>query len=81
MDFIVHLPKTPRNHDAITVFVDKLSKRAHFVPSITTAIATDVARQFFDVFRYHGMPTTIISDRDSKFTSHFWQKLPCTIFS
>jgi hypothetical protein len=76
MDFMVHLPKTPRNHDAITVFVDKLTKHAHFVPSTTTATATDVARQFFDnVFRHHGMPTTIISDRDSKFTSHFWQEL------
>jgi transposase InsO family protein len=76
MDFMVHLPKTPCNHDAITVFVDKLTKHAHFVPSTTTATATDVARQFFDnVFRHHGMPTTIISDRDSKFTSHFWQEL------
>ena len=76
MDFMVHLPKTPRNHDAITVFVDKLTKQAHFVPSTTTATASDVARQFFDnVFRLHGMPTSIVSDRDSKFTSRFWQEL------
>ena len=76
MDFMVQLPKTPRNHDAITVFVDKLSKRAHFIPSITTASAADVARQYHNtIFCHHGMPTTIISDRDSKFTSHFWQEL------
>lgn len=76
MDFMVHLPKTPRNHDAITVFVDKLTKQAHFVPSTTKASATDIARQFFDnIFRHHGMPNTIISDRDSKFTSRFWQEL------
>lgn len=76
MDFMVQLPKTPHNHDAITVFVDKLTKHAHFVPSTTTASATDIARQFFDnIFRHHGMPTTIVSDRDSKFTSRFWQEL------
>jgi transposase InsO family protein len=76
MDFIVQLPKTPRGHDAITVFVDKLSKQVHFVPSKTTDTASDVARLFFDnVFRLHGMPTTIVSDRDTKFTSRFWREL------
>ena len=76
MDFMTHLPKTPRGYDAITVFVDKFTKHAHFVPSTTTDTATDVARQFFDnVFRHHGMPTTIVSDRDTKFTSQFWQEL------
>ena len=76
MDFIVQLPKTPRGHDAITVFVDKLSKQVHFVPSKTTDTASDVARLFFDnVSRLHGMPTTIVSDRDSKFGSRFWKEL------
>jgi hypothetical protein len=76
MDFIVQLPQTPRGFDAITVFVDKLSKQVHFVPSKTKDTASDVARIFFDnVFRLHGMPTTIVSDRDSKFTSRFWKEL------
>ena len=76
MDFIVQLPKTARGFDSITVFVDKLSKQVHFVPSKTTDTAADVARLFFDnVFRLHGMPTTIVSDRDSKFTSRFWTEL------
>ena len=76
MDFIVKLPKTARSFDAITVFVDKLSKQVHFCPSHTTDSASDVARLFFDqVFRLHGMPRSIISDRDSQFTGQFWTKL------
>ena len=76
MDFIVKLPKTPRGFDSITVFVDKLTKQVHFAPGRTTDTASDVARQFFDnVFRLHGMPTSIVSDRDAKFTSRFWKEL------
>lgn len=76
MDFIVALPKTSRSHDAITVFVDKLSKQVHFCPSRTSDNATDVARLFFNqVFRLHGMPRSIVSDRDSRFTGKFWSEL------
>ncbi|GJJ72451.1 hypothetical protein EMPS_04808 [Entomortierella parvispora] len=76
MDFIGPLPPTARNFDAITVFVDKLTKQAHFVPSTTSATAVDVAHQFFDnIFKLHGTPTSIISDRDTRFTSRFWQEL------
>jgi hypothetical protein len=76
MDFVVKLSTTSRKFDAITVFVDKLSKQAHFAPSRTTDIAKDVANCFFsNIFRLHGMPTIIVSDRDSKFTSTFWQCL------
>lgn len=76
MDFIGPLPKTPRGYDCITVFVDKLTKLVHFAPSHSTDTASQVARIFFDhVFRLHGMPTTIVSDRDAKFTSHFWKEL------
>lgn len=76
MDFIVKLPKTARAFDAITVFVDKLSKQVHFCASHTTDSAADVARLFFDqIFRLHGMPRAIISDRDTRFTGKFWAKL------
>lgn len=76
MDFIVKLPKTSRGFDAITVFVDKLSKQVHFCPSRTTDSATDVARLYFqEVFRHHGMPRIIVSDRDSRFTAKFWTQL------
>ena len=72
MDFIVQLPKTKHGYDAIVVFVDRLSKMAHFQPTTTTATAPDVAKIFFDtVFRLHRMPTNIVSDRDPKFTSLF----------
>ena len=58
------------------VFVDRLSKRAHFIPSTTEATAPDIARIFFDnIFKYHGLPKALISDRDPKFTSQFWQAL------
>ena len=74
MDFIVKLPPTPRKHDAIVVFVDKLSKLARFVPTTTNADAPEIARLFFEeIFRHHGLPKVIISDRDSKFTGRFWR--------
>lgn len=76
MDFIVQLPKTKSGHDAIFVIVDRLSKMAHFVPTTTTASAEDTAELFFsEIFRIHGIPSSIISDRDSKFTSKFWSAL------
>jgi transposase InsO family protein len=76
MDFIVQLPKTRGGNDAIVVFVDMFSKMVHFAPTKTTASAPDTARIFFDhVFRLHGLPKSIVSDRDAKFTSKFWQTL------
>lgn len=76
MDFIFQLPKTQSGFDAITVFVDRFSKMVHLVPSTTDATAPQVAQIFFDqVFKYHGMPKAIISDRDPKFTSEFWKSL------
>ena len=76
MDFIVQLPKTKAGFDAIVVFVDTFSKMTHFAPTMTTATAPDTARLFFDhVFRLHGLPTSIVSDRDAKFTSKFWKTL------
>jgi transposase InsO family protein len=76
MDFIVQLPCTKKGYDAILVVVDRLSKRVHFIPTLTTATAPDVAKLFFDqVFRLHGLPKIIVSDRDPKFISKFWKDL------
>ena len=76
MDFIVQLPKTKTGHDAILVVVDRLSKRVHFIPTTTNATAPEVAKLFFNqVFRLHGLPQVIMSDRDPKFVSKFWQDL------
>jgi len=76
MDFIVQLPVTKNRHDAIFVVVDRLSKRVHFLPTTTQASAPDIAKLFFDqIFRLHGLPQVIVSDRDPKFVSKFWQAL------
>jgi len=76
MDFIVQLPLTRNGHDAIVVFVDRLTKRAHFCPMHVTTTAPEVAKIFFqNIFKNYGLPKVIISDRDARFTSHFWQAL------
>src|SRR5262249_36640008 len=72
MDFIAQLPKTPRGHDSITVFVDRLTKMVHLTPGKITDDAPTIARQFLgNVFRLHGLPDEIISDRGSVFTGCF----------
>jgi hypothetical protein len=74
MDFIVQLPTTKAGFDAIMVFVDTFSKMVHLAPTKTTASAPDTAWIFFDqVVKLHGLPKSIISDRDAKFTSKFWK--------
>jgi Reverse transcriptase (RNA-dependent DNA polymerase)/RNase H-like domain found in reverse transcriptase/Integrase zinc binding domain/Retroviral aspartyl protease/Chromo (CHRromatin Organisation MOdifier) domain len=76
MDFIVSLPKTKNGNDTVIVIVDKLSKMACYIPTTVTVTAPQVAKYVFDyIVRYHGVPESIISDRDSKFTSMFWQSL------
>src|SRR3954464_9978402 len=73
MDFIMQLPKTKAGFDAIVVFVDTFSKMVHFAPTRTTTTAPDTARIFFDtIFKLHGLPKSIVSDQDAKFTSKFW---------
>ena len=76
MDFIVSLPTTTDGYDCIFVVVDRLSKMAHLIPTHSIASAADTARLFFiNVFRLHGLPSEIVTDRDSKFTSAFWRQL------
>jgi hypothetical protein len=76
MDFVTGLPKTSRGHDSILVFVDKLSKRSVFVPCTADISAVDTARLYIQyVYRNFGIASTIVSDRDPKFTSGFWQAL------
>jgi transposase InsO family protein len=76
MDFITCLPPTARGFDAIFVVVDRLSKRCHFVPTTSTVTAEGTAALFFDhIFRHHGLPRSIVSDRDPRFLSTFWRSL------
>jgi len=77
MDFIDGLP--PSGHaNCIMVVVDKLSKFAHFIPLHHPYTAQRVAQAFLDnIFKIHGLPTHIISNRDPIFTSQFWRELFC----
>ena len=76
MDFITKLPKTSRGNDAVFVIVDRFTKWAYMVPIPEAIDAPQVAQLFFNhVFTRHGMPKTIVSDRDTLFLSHFWQTL------
>jgi hypothetical protein len=76
MDFITGLPTTKKKNDSIMVVVDKLSKVAHFIPIKLTHKAINIANIFMkEIFRMHGLPKAIISDRDTKFTSNFWKTL------
>ena len=76
MDFITKLPRTTRGHDSIWVIVDRLTKSAHFLPIRETHSVEKLARIYVDeIVRRHGVPLDIISDRDSRFTSRFWQSL------
>lgn len=76
MDLITQLPHSTDGFDAIVVFVDRLTKMVHFVPSHSNVSSVQIARLFFDnVFRLHGLPTNIVSDRDGRFLSDFWQSL------
>jgi hypothetical protein len=76
MDFITRFPRKRKKHDLIMVVVDKLTKSTHFIPLKNTHKAAYVANIFLkEVARLHGIPKTIVFDRDPKFTSNFWKGL------
>ncbi|GJX36044.1 putative reverse transcriptase domain-containing protein [Tanacetum coccineum] len=76
MDFITKLPKTSNGHDTIWVIVDRLTKSAHFIPTRETDSMETLTRLYIkEIVSRHGVPISIISDRDSHFMSRFWQSL------
>ncbi|GJY93726.1 putative reverse transcriptase domain-containing protein [Tanacetum coccineum] len=76
MDFVTKLPKTASGQDMIWVIVDRLTKSAHFLPAKENDSMEKLTRQYLkEVVSRHGVPVSIISDRDGKFVSQFWQSL------
>ena len=72
MNSIVGLPRTRIGMDSVFVVVDKFSRMNHFIPCKTTHDASNVANLFFkEVFRIHGLPRSIVVDKDVKFMGHF----------
>jgi len=65
MDFVTHLARTVRNHDAIWVIVDRLTKSAHFlVVNLRMSMAKLTQLYIGEIVRLHGLPSSIVSDRD-----------------
>ena len=76
MDFVTHLPRTVRRHDAIWVVVDRLTKSSHFLAVNLKMSMAKLAQLYIrEIVRLHGVPSSIVSDRDPRFTSRFWQTL------
>jgi hypothetical protein len=76
MDFITGLAKTRSGYDSIWVVVDLLNKVAHFIPVKTTYTSAKLAKIYINrIVCVHGFPKGIVSDRGTKFTSHFWRQL------
>ncbi|KAL0556811.1 hypothetical protein IC582_005328 [Cucumis melo] len=76
MDFITGLPRTLRGFTVIWIVVDRLTKSAHFIPGKSTYTASKWAQLYMsEIVRLHGVPVSIVSDRDARFTSKFWKGL------
>ena len=74
MDFVTGLPKSAKGNTAIWVMVDMLNKSAHFIPYKSGMTLDGMARLYIkEIMRLHGVPRKIISDHDSRLTSHFWK--------
>ena len=75
MDFVTGLPRTLGGNNAIWVIVDQLTKSAHFLPMKVNFSMDRLALYIKEIVRMHGVPVSIVSDRDPRFTSRFWHSL------
>ena len=74
MDFVTHLSWTPQGHDAVWVIVGRLTKSAHFLAVRMTFTLERFCRLYIrEIVRLHGVPVSIVLDRDPRFIAHFWK--------
>jgi len=76
MDFVTHLPQTFRGHDTIWVMVNRLTKSAHFL-AMNLRMSMAMLAQLYvkEIVSLHGVPSSIVFNKDPRFTSRFWQTL------
>ena len=76
MDFVFGFPLSQKKHDSVWVIADKLTKSAHFL-SISLNYSMDWLTELYvnEIIQLHGIPFSIVSDRDPRFTSRFWKEL------
>ncbi|MCI64232.1 retrotransposon protein, partial [Trifolium medium] len=76
MDFVSGLPRTAKGYDMIWVVVDRLTKSAQFIAIKTGMLVPKLAKIYVEqIVRLHGILSSIVSDRDPRFTSRFWESL------
>ena len=74
MDFVTHFPRTPRRYDAVWVIVDCLTKSAHFLTVRTIFTLEEFCWLYIrEIVQLHGVLVSIVSDKDPRFTTHFWK--------
>ena len=72
MDFVTHFPRTSRGHDVVWVIMDRLTKSVHFLAMRMTFILDEFSGFYIqEIVLLHEVPVSIVSNRDSKFTTHF----------
>jgi len=73
IDFVTHLPQTFKGHDTIWDIVDRLTKSVHFLAMNLRMSMAKLAQLYInEIVRLHGVPSSIVLDRDPRFTSRFW---------
>ena len=76
MDFVTGLPRSPKGHEAIWVIVDRMTKTAHFISVKMNYSLDQLAKIYIDeIVSLLGDPASIVSNRDPRFTSNFWESL------
>ena len=76
MDFVIKLPRTFQKHDTVWVIIDRLTKSVHFLPIQQTDSLDKLAFLYVSkIMRLHGVPLSILLDRDPRFTLYFWESL------